>query len=154
MNLLLMKKHSHKDQTEKFIHRVLTTGTHSQVDTFLKNNLPTRRFVVIDTLSGQPFVEAARKFRPNIVLFGNADATQETVRMEIAVLKEIVPQAKILVLSGESTRADAVLVEPGVFYYGTGVSDSNLLRIIQAAAQDFLRRKFGRSNFENKGDLS
>ena len=120
------------------IKRLLVSSDEAALGDFLIAQLPATRFSVSSVRPGAAFVGAVRREHPKIaVLDLSADRT-DAVLMEIATLKQMCPESRIIVTSEQSSAEDAVVIEAGVFFYlvTQRKQDRDLLRVIDAAAQD------------------
>ncbi len=114
--------------------KVLVSGHDKHLSEFLKQRLSPFRFSVISVVPGAPFLETARREHPEIAVIDCLPERGEAAQMEIAVLKDIKPEVRIIAVSQESTQEDAKVVEQGVFYYTIASAGDELLQVIEAAA--------------------
>lgn len=122
------------------IKRLLVSSDGAALGDFLIAQLPATRFSVSPVRPGAAFVEAVRRERPQIAVLDLSAGRNDAVLMEIATLKQTCPESRIIVISEQSSAEDAVVIEAGVFFYlvTQREQDRDLLRIIDAAAQDRL----------------
>lgn len=117
--------------------RILVSSPDPEIGIFLKARLSPSRYKVITCQAGANFVEIAQQERPEIVVLEWDGAPVETVLMEIALLKSIRPEVRLIALSRESSMEDIQIVEHGVFYYLTREWRPVIVDIIQAAVQSY-----------------
>lgn len=108
---------------------------------FLKDQLPRSEYRVISTRPGPAFISAVRCELPDIAVIDRIHERSDAALMEVAVLKEVWPDIRIIVLSERSSAKDAGIVEQGIFFYMTMPERSGLVQVIQAAAQAVATRK-------------
>lgn len=99
----------------------------------LSRVLPGDRFELSEVRPGPGVVSTVRRERPNVAVVDRIDERPQAAQLEIAALKELCPEARIIVLSGKSSDEDAKVVEQGIFYYMAAPRVSDLVRVIQAA---------------------
>jgi hypothetical protein len=63
----------------------------------------------------------------------------DAAQMEIAFLKELRPEVRIIALSQAPSASDGWVAEQGVFYYMTVTEGGELARIIEAAARQAMK---------------
>ncbi|MFI5379216.1 MAG: hypothetical protein ACHRHE_07965 [Tepidisphaerales bacterium] len=85
--------------------------------------------------SGPEFLRSVRDMAPSVAVIDRVHERAEAARMEIALLKELCPDARIIVISEEPSAEDAWVSEQGVFYYMTLAPGPELVRVIEAAAR-------------------
>ncbi len=120
------------------IKRLLASSDEAALGDFLIAQLPTTQFSVSPVRPGAAFVEAVRRERPHIAVLDLSAGRTDAVLMEIATLKQMCPESRIIVISEQSSTEDAMVIEAGVFFYlvTQREQDRDLLRIIDAAAQE------------------
>jgi len=96
--------------------------------------LPEDRFVVAAATPGSGVMATVRRERPHVAIVDRIDERPQAAPLEIAALKELCPDARIIVLSVRSSDEDAKVVEQGIFYYMAAPQVSDLVRVIHAAA--------------------
>lgn len=104
----------------------------------LSRSLSAGRFDLADIRPGPAVLRELRRFRPEIAIVDRIDERPEAAQLEIALLKDLCPEAPIIALSGESSESDAPIVEQGIFYYMAAPSDGDLIRVIDAAEHSIL----------------
>lgn len=119
--------------------RVLVNSLDTAIGDFLKGRLSPSRFEVVPVQPGLGFIDAACRERPEIAVLDCVHERLDAVPMEVAVLKEIRPKVRIIVLSGKSSTKDASVVEQGIFYYMTVPVGPALIQVIEGAAQAIAR---------------
>lgn len=92
-------------------------------------------YSVSDARPGPVFVRTVRGDKTDIVVFDRVHEHPEATQVEIAIVKDIRPEARIIVISGESSEKDAKIIEQGVYYYLTSGAGPELIRVIKAAAK-------------------
>lgn len=102
---------------------------------YLETRLSRARFEVSDHRPGTDFIEAAYKTAPHIAVLDHVAERGEMAQMEIALLKKRRPDVRIILVSSNSTEADASLVEQGIFFYLAGGSHYGLVRVVCAASR-------------------
>ncbi|HKJ91862.1 MAG TPA: hypothetical protein VJ957_01785 [Longimicrobiales bacterium] len=100
----------------------------------LASELPRDRFHVWYARPGAQVLGAVVGSRPQIAIVDAIDARPEAAQLEIALLKSVCPEARVIVVSGCSSGADASVVEQGVFYYVAAPSEGELVRAVESAA--------------------
>lgn len=99
----------------------------------LSQTLSSTQFTVVEVRPGPGVLGTVRREQPQIAVVDRIDERPEAAQLEIALLKELCPEARIIALSGESSDADAAVVEQGIFYYMAEPAVGDLVRVIQAA---------------------
>lgn len=110
----------------------------------LESELSRERFRVWYTRPGAPVLSALQQSRPCIAVLDGIDGRPEAAQLEIALVKSMCPEARVIVVSGCSSGSDASVVEQGVFYYMAAPSRQELVRAVEVAARDG-RRESSRS---------
>ncbi len=100
---------------------------------YLTATLPGSQFRVIGALPGQTFVNAARRTRPEIAILDRVDDRFMIAQMEVALLKEIVPDVRIIAVSAQSSPSDGTVLESGIYYYLANDWEPVMLDIVNAA---------------------
>lgn len=99
----------------------------------LSRALSPDQFNVAHVKPGPAVLQAVRRERPQIAVVDGIDERPDAAQLEIALLKELCPDARIIALSGKSSDADAGVVEQGIFYYMAAPLVGELVRVIHAA---------------------
>ena len=73
--------------------------------------------------------------RPAVVIVDRIDERPEAAQLEIALVKERCPSARVIALSRNSSDADAPVVEQGIFCYVASPCEDELVRLIHAATR-------------------
>ena len=115
--------------------RILINSPDSELAQALQKELEPGEYSVSDARPGPSFVRTVRGEKSDIVVFDRVHEHPEASEVEIAIVKDIRPEARIIVISGKSSERDAKIIEQGVFYYLTRGTSSELVRVIKAAAQ-------------------
>ena len=84
---------------------------------------------------GISFMEMARRQRPEIAVLDHVEERMDAAQMEIAVLKELRQDVRIIIVSRKPSAQDARVVESGVFFYMAEPAMPELVRVIEAAAR-------------------
>lgn len=106
----------------------------------LSRALSSKQFNVLEVRPGPGVLRAVRRERPQIAVVDRIDERPEAAQLEIALLKELCPEARIIALSGKSSDADATVVEQGIFYYMAAPAVGDLVRVIYAAERAAVAR--------------
>ncbi len=88
---------------------------------------------VTDARPGAGLLSVLRRARPRVVIVDRIDERPEAAQLEIALVKELCPQARVIALSRNSSDADAFVVEQGIFCYVAAPCEGELVRLIHAA---------------------
>jgi CheY-like chemotaxis protein len=122
--------------------QVLVSSPEPTVAAFLRSQLLPSDFEVTSVRPGAAFPEMIRNIRPQIAILDRVHERPESAQMEIAMIKEECPDARIIVLSEQSSTTDAEVVEAGVFYYLAGGASppAELIRVIDAAVASLRSR--------------
>lgn len=115
--------------------RVLVNSPDREIGDFLKRKLSPLQWEITTTRPGPAFVEAAQRERPEIAVIDRIHERPEAAQVEIAVLKNIRPEVRIIALSGDPSREDVRVVERGVFYYLAQDWRPVIVDIVQAASR-------------------
>ncbi|HUH13600.1 MAG TPA: hypothetical protein VMK65_10840 [Longimicrobiales bacterium] len=115
---------------------VLVVSPRASTATWLADRLDPNRFLVSLARPGPRLVESIRARRPDLAVLDEIHARPGVAQMEVALLKDQRPDVQIIALSDDSSERDGDVVEQGIFCYLGGCSLDELLRVIQAAAQD------------------
>jgi len=115
--------------------RVLINSSDKEMVETLRRDLEPITYSVSDARPGPAFVRTVRSEKSDIVVFDRVHEHPEVTQVEIAIVKDIRPKARIIVISGQSSEQDAKIVEQGIFYYLASGTGPELVRIIKAAAQ-------------------
>lgn len=99
----------------------------------LRQLLPPSRFDVVHMLPGAGLLQGLRRIRPRIAVVDCIDHRPEAAQLEIALIKEMYPEAQIIAVSANSSAADVFVIEQGLFCYVAAPDDDELVRIIHAA---------------------
>ena len=125
--------------TEATSIRVLVNSPDRDIGDFLKERLFLPQWEVISTRPGPEFVEVAQRERPEIAVIDRIHERLAAAQVEIAVLKNIRPEVRIIALSREPSKEDAQVVERGVFYYLAQDWRPVIVDVIQAASRSYRR---------------
>lgn len=90
---------------------------------------------VTDVHPGAGVLRVVQRERPRIVIVDRIDERPEAAQLEIALVKALCPNARIIALSRNSSDADAVVVEQGIFCYVASPCEDELVRLIDAATR-------------------
>lgn len=101
----------------------------------LRRLLPPNRFDVAQVVPGAGLLQGLRRRRPQIAIVDGIDERPESAQLEIALIKEMYPDALIIAVSANSSAADVFVVEQGIFCYVAAPADDELVRIIHAASR-------------------
>lgn len=115
--------------------RVLVISPDSALEEYLKRALTPAEFEVVGTRPGWAVVELSRRERAAIAVIDQADARREAASLELALLRDARPDARVIVLSAVPSPEDARLVEQGVFFYLSASPPVRLPDVIRAAAR-------------------
>lgn len=115
--------------------RILIHSPSSAIAQFLRKDLDPDRYEVSSVQMGPEFVQVFRRIGPQIVILDRVDERQEAAQIAIAMVKDIHPDTRIIIISEQSSKKDAGIIEQGIFYYLTSGAGRELIRVIQAAAQ-------------------
>ena len=114
--------------------RVLVVSPDRALVDFLRRELATPEFEVLATLPGAEFVRAVRRARPDIAVIDRVHARRDVAEMEVALLRDMRREARIILVSEVPSREDGCLVEAGVFFYLSASPPLRLPELIHAAA--------------------
>ncbi len=114
--------------------RVLVVSPEQVLVDFLKRELSAAEFAVAPTLPGAEFVRGVRQACPDIVVIDRIHAGRDVAEMEVALLRDVRPGVRIILVSEIPSQEDARLVEAGVFFYLPASPPLRLPELIQAAA--------------------
>ncbi len=123
------------------VFKVLVDSPDAAMGEFLKDQLPRSEYRVISTRPGPAFIGAAHCELPDIAVIDRVHERPDAALMEVAVLKEVRPDIRIIVLSERSSPKDAGIVEQGIFFYMTRPEISGLVQVIEAAAKAVANKK-------------
>jgi hypothetical protein len=115
--------------------RVLVISPDRGLEEFLRRELSPAEFGVLGSLPGAGLVHAARAVRPEIAVVHKFDDRREAAALELAILRDIRPDVRIILVSGAPSPDDAPLVESGVFYYMPASPPLRLPDVVRAAAR-------------------
>lgn len=114
--------------------RLLVVSPSESLGDWLTNELPRDRFNVWFSRPGAQVLGAVIGSRPEIAIIDGIDTRPEAAQLEIALLKSVCPETRVIAVSGCSSGADASVVEQGVFYYVAAPSEGELVRAVESAA--------------------
>ncbi len=114
--------------------RVLLTSPDPDLIKLLESALSSPEFTVASTPPGSSFIQIARRERPQIAVIDRIHERAQAAQMEIAVLRDLRSDVRVIILSQEPSPGDASVVEQGVFYYLTAPSPSRIVSVVRAAA--------------------
>lgn len=115
---------------------LLVVGPSEQLRDSLAGELSPQRFRIWFCRPGARVLRALNRSRPEIAIIDGIDARPEAAQLEIALVKAVSPEARVIAVSRHSSGADASVIEQGVFYYMAGLSEAELLRAVESAAGD------------------
>ena len=119
--------------------RVLVVGTDQALVDFLRRELSAVEFQVFPTLPGAEFVRAVRQAPPDIAVIDRAHARRDVAEMEVALLRDVRREARIILVSEVPSEEDGRLVEAGVFFYLSASPPLRLPDLVRAAAASILQ---------------
>ena len=115
--------------------RVLVISPDRTLEDYLSTQLSAAEFEVLGTRPGGNVIEIARRERPQVAVIDGADARAEAAALELAVLRDVRADVRIVVVSRMPSSEDARLVEQGVFFYLAASPPVRQPEVIQAAAR-------------------
>ncbi len=115
--------------------RILINSPNEDVTRVLRSGLDPEAYWVTDVRPGPAFVRTVRGEWSDIVIIDRVHERSDAAQVEIEVVKSLRPQARIIVISGESSEKDAKIIEQGVYYYLTSGTVPELIRVIKAATE-------------------
>ena len=115
--------------------RVLVVSPDAKLEEFLMRELPPDEFEIAGTRPGPEMVTAARRRHAHIAIVDRADSRREMAAVELAVLRDVRNDVRLIVLSGAPSPEDARLLEDGVFYYLPASPPVRLPDLVRAAAR-------------------
>jgi DNA-binding NtrC family response regulator len=115
--------------------RILVNSPDEAVARALEDGLDPEVFLVTDVRPGPGFVRSVRGECSDIVIIDRVNERLDAAQVEIEVVKGFRPEARVIVISEESSEKDAKIIEQGVYYYLTSGTVSELIRVVKAAAQ-------------------
>lgn len=101
----------------------------------LRHHLAASRFAVAAAAPGIAFLQSVRQERPDIAVLDHVNDRPHAAEMELAILKELRPDVRIIVVNERQSPEDAWVAERGVFFFTTLPPGPELVRVIEAAAQ-------------------
>jgi len=126
--------------------RVLVISALPALEGLLAEELPQGEFEIFGVRPGAALVAAARAVRPEIAVIDEAGRRREAALLEIALLRDLCPDVRLIALSPSPSLEDAALVEAGLFYYLCASPPARLPDLVRAAARAL------RSGHAAKGD--
>lgn len=114
--------------------RVLVISPDGSLEDYLRRELETMEFAVAGTRPGADVVETARRQRPQIAVVDRVDTRREAAALELAVLRDVQADVRIILVSPRPSPEDAWLVERGVFFYLSASPPLRLPELVRAAA--------------------
>ena len=114
--------------------RVLVVSPDQALVDFLRRELAAPEFGVVATLPGAEFVRAVRRAHPDIAVIDRVHARRDVAEVEVALLRDVWPEARIILVSEVPSREDGRLVEAGVFFYLSASPPLRLPELVHAAA--------------------
>jgi DNA-binding NtrC family response regulator len=115
---------------------VLVISAGSETGSWLASRLSPHRFTVSTARPGPDLIRAVRESRPRVAVLDAIHARPGLAQLEVALLKDHSPEVQIVALSEESSERDGDVIEQGIFCYLAGCTRDELLRVIEAAAQE------------------
>lgn len=125
--------------------RVLVNSPDTVLVGALKSALCSPVLSVAYTEPGTSFMQAARSLRPRIAVIDRIHERAAAAQMEIAVLKDLRSDVRVIVLSEDPSPADASVVEQGVFYYLAAPSPARIVAVVHAAVGSIRRESAARA---------
>ena len=119
--------------------RVLVISPEPGLEEFLRRELSPADFEVLGARPGTAVLQTARGKRPEIAVVHRIDTRHEVAALELAILRDIRPDVRIILVSGVPSSEDALLLETGVFYYLAASPPLRLPELVRAAAASILR---------------
>jgi DNA-binding response OmpR family regulator len=114
--------------------RVLVVSTDQTLGDFLNRELPQAEFTIVPTRPGADFVRSVRQACPDVAVIDRVHARRDVAEMEVALLRDLRPEARVILVSEVPSKDDARLVEVGVFFYLSASPPLRLPELVQAAA--------------------
>jgi len=115
--------------------RVLVISADRTLEEFLGRELSRAEFAVFGVRPGAAVVHTSRALRPEIAVVHRGDACREATALALAVLRDVRPEVRIILVSRAPSSEDALLVEEGVFYYMPASPPLRLPDVVRAAAR-------------------
>jgi DNA-binding NtrC family response regulator len=113
--------------------RVVVISTGTVIREILAEAFCPAQLCVIEVRPGPGMLEMARRTQPHVAIIDSIHERLDAAELEIAFLKDLLPDIQIIVLSQHSSLGDARIVEQGVFYYMAAPPGEELVRIVEAA---------------------
>lgn len=114
--------------------RVLVISLERALEDFLRRELSAGEFDVFTSRPGAQVVRAARQFRPDIAVIDRAHDSRDLAEMEVALLRDLRPEVRIILVSEVPSAEDGRLVEAGLFFYLSASPPLRLPALVRAAA--------------------
>ena len=115
--------------------RVLVISPDAGLEEFLTRELPPDEFEIVGTRPGPGMVPAARRGHADIAVVDRVDSRRDAAALELAVLRDVRRDVRLIVVSGAPSPEDARLVEDGIFYYLPASPPVRLPELVRAAAR-------------------
>jgi len=115
--------------------RVLVVSPDQALVDFLRRELATPEFEVLGSLPGAEFMRAVRRASPDIAVIDRAHARRDVAEVEVALLRDLRHEARIILVSEVPSTEDGRLVEVGVFFYLSASPPLRLPELVRAAAE-------------------
>ena len=116
------------------MHVLVVSPDQALVD-FLRRELATPEFEVLGSLPGAEFMRAVRRASPDIAVIDRAHARRDVAEVEVALLRDLRHEARIILVSEVPSTEDGRLVEVGVFFYLSASPPLRLPELVRAAAE-------------------
>ncbi len=115
--------------------RVLVISPDRGLEGFLGRELSPAEFEVLGSQPGPAVVRAARAAPPEIAVVYRGDACREATALALALLRDLKPDVRLILVTGVPSPEDAPLLEDGVFYYMPASPPVRLPDVVRAAAR-------------------
>lgn len=124
--------------------RVFVISPDRALEEFLRRELAAADFEVIGARPGPAVVHTARGARPEIAIVDRVDARRSEAALELAILRDVRAEVRIIVVSGVPSKEDAPLLEDGVFFYMPASPPVRLPEVVRAAARSIREERQSR----------
>jgi len=124
--------------------RVLVISPGTALEEALTAALPPREFRVVGIRPGGGVVAAARALRPDVAVIDEAGSRREAALFEIAFLRDVCPEVRVIAVSAAPSVEDGALVEAGLYYYCAGAPE-RVPELVRAAARAAVSVRSGRA---------
>ncbi len=120
--------------------RVLVISPDQALADFLKRDLSAAEFEVLASRPGAEVVRVVRQTRPDIAVIDRLHARRDAAELEVALLRDMRREVRIILVSEVPSTEDGRLVEVGVFFYLSASPPLRLPEVVRAAA-DSIRQE-------------